>query len=152
MRGYTCGLWTLFQYLTVQASTSNDPLEVLEAIHGYIKYFFGCTECSKHFQTMAEKEGMWNVTSTQDAILWLWNAHNIVNDRLSGDSTDDPVFPKIKFPSKDECPQCRQFKYSGLDTYCRKKPGFEFTWVKNKVMGFLRLIYSNRKISQFGTT
>ncbi|XP_017482102.1 PREDICTED: sulfhydryl oxidase 1 [Rhagoletis zephyria] len=59
-RGYTCSLWTLFHYLTVQAArrdVNNDPLEVLTAIHGYVKYFFGCTHCSEHFQVSAPMKG-----------------------------------------------------------------------------------------------
>lgn len=53
LRGFTCSLWQLFHFMTVQAATtdkSEDPLEVLQAMHGYIKHFFGCTECSQHFQ------------------------------------------------------------------------------------------------------
>lgn len=53
LRGYSCSLWTLFHFMTVQAEAneeSSDPLEVLQAMHGYIKNFFGCTECAEHFQ------------------------------------------------------------------------------------------------------
>lgn len=52
-RGYSCSLWQLFHFMSVQAANmdkSQDPLEVLQAMHGYIKYYFGCTDCSEHFQ------------------------------------------------------------------------------------------------------
>lgn len=53
LRGFSCSLWTLFHFMSVQAAGSDDaqdPLEVLQAMHGYIKNFFGCTDCSDHFQ------------------------------------------------------------------------------------------------------
>lgn len=53
LRRYPCSLWLLFHHLTVAAvdqNISTDPLEVLHAMHGYIKHFFGCTDCSNHFQ------------------------------------------------------------------------------------------------------
>lgn len=114
---------------------------MLEAVHGYTKHFFGCTECSTNFDTMAVEENMWNATSKNEAIIWLWSAHNIVSDRLTGDSTDDPEFPKIKFPSHEACPECRQYKCKG---------GYEFTWVNEKVLPFLKDMHSENKISVMG--
>ena len=42
-------------------------------------------------------------------MLWFWQAHNKVNRRLkeTGGSFDDPNFPKIQWPPKEMCPQCR---------------------------------------------
>lgn len=88
-----------------------------------------------HFQEMAADKDMWNVTTKDEAILWLWRAHNIVSDRLSGDVTEDPLFPKIKFPSSASCPQCR--------------PGFNFSEVE--VLTFLKKIHSDDNINSFGT-
>jgi thiol oxidase len=82
-RRFPCSLWSLFHHLTVQhldSDYNDDPMEVLHAMHGYIKYFFGCTECSKHFQEMAKRNHIWNVTSKDQAVLWLWSAHNEVNN------------------------------------------------------------------------
>ena len=42
----------------------------------------------------------------QDAVLYLWRAHNVVNLRVSNTTSDDPVFPKFTFPSPQYCPQC----------------------------------------------
>lgn len=53
LRGFTCSLWKLFHFLTIQDAendNSDDPLDILQAMHGYVKYFFGCTDCSNHFQ------------------------------------------------------------------------------------------------------
>ena len=33
-------------------------------------------------------------------------AHNAVNLRLANDVSSDPAFPKIRFPSKEFCPEC----------------------------------------------
>jgi hypothetical protein len=32
--------------------------------------------------------------------------HNLVNQRLHGDETEDPKYPKIQFPSADLCSNC----------------------------------------------
>ncbi|XP_044264214.1 sulfhydryl oxidase 1 [Tribolium madens] len=112
-RGYPCGLWKLFHFLTVNSAEQNvnnrraDPLEVLNVMHGYVKNFFGCHDCSQHFQEMALRREMHNVSSLDSSVMWLWMAHNEVNKRLAGDQTEDPEFPKVQFPSKERCPTCR---------------------------------------------
>lgn len=81
IRRFPCSLWSLFHHLTVQhldSDYNDDPMAVLQAMHGYIKFFFGCTECSKHFQEMAKRNHIWNVTSKDQAVLWLWSSHNEV--------------------------------------------------------------------------
>ena len=65
--GYPCGLWAVWHALTVSQANLNegDPREVLLAMkvgtqfhvtvdiclpsQGYIKEFFGCRECARHF-------------------------------------------------------------------------------------------------------
>lgn len=134
-RGYPCGLWTLFHYLTVRAAEtdiSSDPLEILQAMHGYIKHYFGCTDCSLHFQQMATKNHIWNVASKEDAVLWLWAAHNEVNRRLSGDATEDPEFPKGQFPG--DCDSCK--KQQG-NAHGHQIIG-EVIWDKAEVYNFLK--------------
>lgn len=108
-RGYTCGLWTLFHTLTVNAAQKPgaESPRVLRAMHGYIKNFFGCTECAGHFQAMAARNRIFDVKENDKAVLWLWIAHNEVNLRLAGDVTEDPEHPKIQFPSVAKCPECR---------------------------------------------
>ncbi|XP_053624764.1 sulfhydryl oxidase 1-like isoform X2 [Plodia interpunctella] len=108
-RGYSCGLWTLFHTLTVNAAQNagNEGPDVLKAMHGYVKYFFGCTECSQHFQAMAARNKIFDVKENDKAVLWLWISHNEVNLRLAGDITEDPDHPKIQYPSVLRCPDCR---------------------------------------------
>lgn len=151
-RGYSCGLWQLFHYLTMQATNSvraNDPLEVLKAIHGFVKNFFGCTHCSQHFQEMAARNAIFDAKTKDEAALWLWKAHNEVNQRLAGDSTEDPAFPKIQYPSKETCPQCYQsvIQFEGGTT-----PDSQSTahWNMNEVLYFLRRVYSPFTLSRYG--
>ncbi|XP_026287311.1 sulfhydryl oxidase 2 isoform X2 [Frankliniella occidentalis] len=136
-RGYPCSLWTTFHVLTVDAlnsASSGQPREVLEAILGYVTHFFGCSECSKHFQEMASETMFSDVTSHKDSVLWLWEAHNTVNKRLAGDATEDPAFPKIQFPSVDRCSGCRD----------------NGAWVKHQVLQYLESIYSHESLSVIG--
>lgn len=109
-RGYTCGLWALFHTLTVNAARKpgSEGPKVLRAMHGYIKHFFGCTDCAQHFQAMAKRNRLFDVKENDKAVLWLWISHNEVNLRLAGDVTEDPQHPKIQFPSITRCPACRQ--------------------------------------------
>ena len=54
---------------------------------------------------------MLKVKSPEDVVLYLWKAHNIVNNRLHGDeATEDPQFPKEQFPPAFLCSDCRDAK------------------------------------------
>ena len=58
LRGFTCSLWKLFHYFSIRSmenENSDDNLLVLRAIYGYVKYFFGCTDCAEHFQVRKHK-------------------------------------------------------------------------------------------------
>lgn len=140
-RGYPCGMWKMFHYLTVNAADQNhgkpdaNPREVLEAMHGYIKNFFGCADCSKHFQEMAAKNDMKGVADLNSSVIWLWIAHNEVNKRLSGDQTEDPEHPKIQFPSRESCPKCREGD----------------KWNLHEVLQFLYKMYSSINVRYLGS-
>ena len=62
---------------------------------------------------MSAKEGLFNVTHTNEAMIWLWRAHNIVNKRLAGDATEDPDHPKVQFPTQSQCRAC----FSGAEEH-----------------------------------
>ena len=76
------------------------------------------------------------VHAANDAILWLWRAHNKANLRLHGDVTEDPEHPKIQFPSSDFCPACH--------TLHRGKDVFDET----QVLIFLQKFFSRSEIVQ----
>lgn len=141
-RGYPCGLWKMFHFLTVNAAEQNMgnenayPREVLDAMHGYIKNFFGCADCSKHFQQMAVEKDMNSVSSLDSAVLWLWMAHNAVNKRLAGDSTEDPEYPKIQFPLPERCSACRNA---------------DSTFIYPEVLQYLKHVYSSINVRYIGS-
>ncbi|EFB22702.1 hypothetical protein PANDA_014077, partial [Ailuropoda melanoleuca] len=137
-RGYTCSLWKLFHTLTVEAGThpealdgtglEADPQAVLQTIRGYVRTFFGCKGCSQHFEEMA-KESMDSVKTADQAILWLWKKHNLVNSRLAGHLSEDPKFPKVPWPTPDLCPACHE-EIKGLHS-----------WNEDQVLLFLKRHY-----------
>ncbi|KAL6263458.1 hypothetical protein P5V15_006250 [Pogonomyrmex californicus] len=144
-RGYPCGLWTMFHMLTVNFALernkdvsqvlSQDPAAVLRAMHGYIGTFFGCADCAAHFVEMASKNKIFDVHSKDEAILWLWRAHNQVNARLSGDNTEDPQHKKIQYPAVEHCPTCRYVNNS---------------WNEEEVLQYLKMKYSYNSIKYDG--
>uniref|UniRef100_A0ABI8ANU6 Sulfhydryl oxidase n=2 Tax=Felis catus TaxID=9685 RepID=A0ABI8ANU6_FELCA len=139
-RGYTCALWKLFHTLTVQAGAhpealdgtgfEGDPQAVLQSIRRYVRTFFGCKECAEHFEELA-KESMDSVRSADQAILWLWKKHNLVNNRLAGHLSEDPKFPKVPWPSPDLCPACHE-EVKGLHS-----------WNEGQVLLFLKQHYGS---------
>ncbi|EPQ16424.1 Sulfhydryl oxidase 1 [Myotis brandtii] len=112
-RGFPCSLWVLFHFLTVQATRQNvdrsqetaKAQEVLQAIRGYVRFFFGCRDCAGHFEKMAAAS-MHRVGSRDSAVLWLWSSHNKVNARLAGAPSEDPQFPKVQWPPRELCSPC----------------------------------------------
>uniref|UniRef100_A0AC34QA09 Sulfhydryl oxidase n=1 Tax=Panagrolaimus sp. JU765 TaxID=591449 RepID=A0AC34QA09_9BILA len=114
-RGYTCGLWTTFHTLTVHTYMDTiknkkiNPLKPLKAIQGWVNSFFGCQHCKNHFMHMTTTLFPMTdrrVRHNHDMIMYLWRAHNIVNNRLHGDTTEDPQFTKYQFPPLFLCPTC----------------------------------------------
>lgn len=61
---------------------------VLQVMRRYIRTFFGCRECGRHFE-QAASVGMDNVQNREQQILWLWQQHNRVNMRLAGNTRTD---------------------------------------------------------------
>ncbi|XP_007188256.2 sulfhydryl oxidase 1 [Balaenoptera acutorostrata] len=114
-RGFPCSLWVLFHFLTVEASRQHvehsretaKAQEVLQAIRGYVRFFFGCRDCAGHFEQMATAS-MYRVGSLNSAVLWFWSSHNKVNARLAGAPSEDPQFPKVQWPPRELCSACHR--------------------------------------------
>jgi len=144
--GYPCGLWSVWHTLTVSQANLNqgDPKEVLLAMKGYIKEFFGCRECARHFDQTIDGGKLIDeeVKTHNDALLLLWRVHNKANQRLAGDISEDPVFPKLIFPSKEFCSSCYDGTVTGTNLWV------EFN--KNSVLQFLKNMYSKEKLSSQG--
>ncbi|PIO64290.1 Erv1 / Alr family protein, partial [Teladorsagia circumcincta] len=114
-RGYTCGLWTTFHALTVHTyidtikDNNVNALKPLKSIQGWVRGFFGCQHCKNHFMNMTTNilpMTERRVRHPQDMMTYLWRAHNIVNNRLHGDPSEDPQFTKVQFPPPFLCPTC----------------------------------------------
>lgn len=99
-----------------------------------MKHFFGCRECSKHFLKMADSR---KVSSAADQVIWLWDAHNSANQRLHGHESEDPLHPKILFPSLETCPRCRTGSHD---------KGNNLSWDQAEVLNFLVRMYSKDHI------
>uniref|UniRef100_A0A674MEA2 Sulfhydryl oxidase n=2 Tax=Takifugu TaxID=31032 RepID=A0A674MEA2_TAKRU len=144
LRGYPCSLWTLFHILTVQHDAMPTALEntgleeeaapVLQVMRRYMRTFFGCGECGRHFE-QAAASSMDQVENKEDQILWLWDQHNRVNARLAGTLSDDPQFPKALWPGPTLCASCHE-----------EKNGVHI-WNRNKVLVFLRQHYGASNLS-----
>lgn len=102
----------------------------------YVKNFFGCEDCVRHFEQAAEDGAAIRkeVTNKNSSILWLWRAHNKANVRLQNDITDDRQFPKEVFPNREHCSDCYNNRL-GTDLWS------EFN--HDKVLNFLYELYSD---------
>lgn len=134
LRGFNCSLWVLFHYLSVE-SKKLKPKSVLLVFLGYVRFFMNCKECDMKISEFKKLRPIANVTNDDEQILWLWEAHNYVNKQLAGDSTEDPKFPKIQFPSERDCPKCRNNATE---------------WRTEEVLHYLKGIYTLKNLSWFG--
>ncbi|KAM6430997.1 sulfhydryl oxidase 2 [Liasis olivaceus] len=143
LRGYTCAFWKLFHTLTVQAAAQprallntgfeDNPRVVLQIMQKYVQDFFGCRACAQHFGEMA-RVSLDSVKTWDEAVLWLWEKHNVVNARLAGDLSEDPKFPKAQWPTPALCPACHREAKSAP------------TWNKTQVLQFLKQHYGSHNI------
>ncbi|CAI5951110.1 unnamed protein product [Closterium sp. NIES-64] len=106
-----CGLWLLFHALSVRVGPEQGGWCV-NAMRDFVTVFFGCSKCRDHFLQMAQQLHMDKVKTGKDAALWVWRAHNVVNQRLereeaeSGGKRGDPAHPKRQWPTLSLCPLC----------------------------------------------
>lgn len=153
-RGFPCGLWLLYHALTANAEASDPSLaaaaigkdgvspfaenspanlvqantEVLFIIKDYVRNFFSCETCRRHFMHF-------DPNHDEDPVWQLWKVHNVVNHFLAN-VTDgaDPLVPKRQFPGRQMCPLC----YRDLDVAATSP---ENAVVASEMIGFLRRRY-----------
>ncbi|KAG6618322.1 protein disulfide-isomerase domain [Phytophthora cinnamomi] len=106
---YTCGLWTLFHTISVSDVKVSKksivqpwkPSNIMAAIRLYVKNFFGCEECRKHFM-LSNPESIIDELADSDrngphaVAFWIWKMHNTVNKMTQ----------KSQWPSLTDCPIC----------------------------------------------
>jgi len=97
-KGYTCGLWLLFHYMTV--SSARVPIPPPNAVGGSwinthmvmlgirfcVDQLFNCRYCRSHFVDIYDK-CKFNRCDVKDSDysglqLWLWKVHNDVTKRI----------------------------------------------------------------------
>ncbi|KAJ7954191.1 Sulfhydryl oxidase [Quillaja saponaria] len=141
-RGFSCGLWVLLHSLSVRIEDGESQF-TFTAICDFIHNFFICEECRQHFYKMCSSvSGPFN--KTRDFALWLWSAHNKVNDRLVKEEasvgTGDPKFPKMMWPPKQLCSSC----YFSHDQRNNK-----IDWNQDAVYKFLTTYYGKTLVSLY---
>ena len=82
------------------------------------------------------------VHTHDEAILWLWHAHNKVNKRLSKEPSTDPHFPKIAYPPKDLCTECT----GDIKEYNNTWNDSPSTWRDSVVLNYLKVHYGVNNI------
>jgi hypothetical protein len=150
--GYTCGLWKMFHVMTIgvveynKVAIAGDYLsvtDVADILRDYIKTFFACEVCRRHFiheyDTCSHdrcnrlKSTAKTINEWRELPLWLFEEHNAVNVRLRHEAaerkkeqvtTEDEI--AVQWPSRQECPNC------WLDNQ---------RWDEEMIYGFLRLNY-----------
>ncbi|GMP59106.1 hypothetical protein CsSME_00022521 [Camellia sinensis var. sinensis] len=131
-----CGLWVLLHSLSVRVEDGESHI-AFTAVCEFIHSFFICEECRQHFYEMCSSVST-PFNKTRDFVLWLWSAHNKVNERLmteeSSLGTGDPKFPKFIWPSKQLCPSCFLAR-SRID------------WDRDEVFKFLASYYGKMLLS-----
>lgn len=136
-RGFSCGLWVLLHSLSVRVEDGESQL-AFTAICEFIHNFFICEECRQHFYTMCSRVSA-PLNTTRNFALWLWGAHNSVNERLmkveASLGTGDPKYPKMIWPPKSLCPSCY------LSTSRKSNSTIRIDWNKDEVFKFLVRYY-----------
>jgi thiol oxidase len=125
-------------------------IEIPSAIRNFIKHFFGCRHCSDNFMNETHDLHQLDSNDKNAAMIYLWKSndlclhvlfvnnylilvHNHVNQRLHGDETEDPKYPKIQFPPENLCSKCQS---------TNKDQKFDLT----NTIEFLRRFYSKENL------
>ncbi|KAJ9548959.1 hypothetical protein OSB04_021502 [Centaurea solstitialis] len=143
-RGFSCGLWVLLHSLSVRVEDGESQMAFTTTCD-FIHQFFICEECRQHFYNMCSRVST-PFSSTRDFVLWLWTAHNEVNERLKKEEaslgTGDPKFPKSIWPSQRLCPTC----YAAQD---QTEESGSINWDRDEVFKFLGNYYGKTLVSLY---
>ncbi|GJP66245.1 hypothetical protein CLOP_g23140 [Closterium sp. NIES-67] len=146
-RGYSCGLWLLFHSLSVRVGPEQGGWCV-SAMRDFVTVFFGCSKCRDHFLQMAEQLHIDKVKTSKDSALWVWRAHNLVNQRLekeeaeAGGKRGDPEHPKRQWPTLFLCPLCAQDDAMATADSAEAASDPDLSWDLEYVHSFLYNFYN----------
>ncbi|KAE9450951.1 hypothetical protein C3L33_17136, partial [Rhododendron williamsianum] len=141
----SCGLWVLLHSLSVRVEDGESQM-AFSASCEFIHSFFICEECRQHFHDMCSSVSS-PFNKTRDFVLWLWSAHNKVNERLMKEETSlgtgDPKFPKVIWPSKQLCPSCY------LSQSQERNGTSQIDWDRDEVFKFLSSYYGKMLVTVY---
>ncbi|KAM1102290.1 hypothetical protein FF1_011087 [Malus domestica] len=141
-RGFSCGLWVLLHSLSVRIEDGESNF-AFTTICDFVHNFFVCEECRQHFYDMCSSVSS-PFNKSRDFVLWLWSAHNKVNERLikeeSSLGTADPKFPKMIWPPRQLCPSCY---------LSSSQKNNEIDWHKDEVFKILTSYYGKTLVSLY---
>lgn len=60
------------------------PTRFMQGLRAFIENFFRCEECRSHFLEQLNQPEAAVLQTRDDAVVWLWQAHNRVNARIAG--------------------------------------------------------------------
>ncbi|KAH6827781.1 quiescin-sulfhydryl oxidase 1 [Perilla frutescens var. hirtella] len=144
-RGFSCGLWVLLHSLSVRVDDGESQV-AFTSICDFVHNFFVCEECRQHFYSMCSSVSS-PFKKAREFVLWLWSAHNKVNERLMKDEasleTGDPEFPKTIWPPRQLCPSCYQSN-SGEDS-----SNSQIDWDHDEVYKFLMEYYGKTLVTLY---
>ncbi|XP_016484871.1 sulfhydryl oxidase 2 isoform X2 [Nicotiana tabacum] len=144
-RGFSCGLWVLLHSLSIRVEDGESNM-AFRTTCDFIHNFFICEECRQHFYDMCSSVPN-PFKKARDYALWLWRAHNKVNERLKKDEaslgTGDPEFPKVIWPSKQLCPSCY------LNPGEKSKENSKIEWNEDEVFKFLVSYYGKELVNLY---
>lgn len=144
-RGFSCGLWVLLHSMSVRIEDGESQM-TFTTICDFVHNFFICEECRQHFYDMCSSVST-PFTKTQDFALWLWSAHNKVNERLMKEEaslgTGDPKFPKTIWPPRSLCASCY------LPASPQSNSSGDNDWDRDQVFKFLASYYGRMLVSLY---
>ncbi|EPS65282.1 protein disulfide family, partial [Genlisea aurea] len=147
-RGYSCGLWILLHSLSVRVNDGEAHM-AFATICDFVRKFFICEECRRHFYEMCSSVDD-PFENGRDLVLWLWDAHNTVNERLMEEEEssplayDDPEFPKTIWPPKQLCASCRNEDGSSIGNGSSSR----INWNREAVYKFLVGFYGEKLVEE----
>lgn len=107
--------------------------------HGWSSNYYVLNVCNSSVSSPFKK--------ARDYALWLWSAHNKVNERLMKDEespgTGDPEFPKVIWPPKQLCPSCY------LNPGKTSDENSKIDWNKDEVFKFLVSYYGKELVNLY---
>ncbi|KAK8526280.1 hypothetical protein V6N12_020758 [Hibiscus sabdariffa] len=126
-RGFSCGLWVLMHSLSVRIEDGESQSAFTSLfVRSVVNIFMTCVQA-------------------REFALWLWSAHNQVNERLMKEEaslkTGDPKFPKIIWPPKQLCSLCQHSRGP------KDKESSQIEWNQDEVFKFLISYYGNSLVS-----